>query len=263
MVVRGDREGSQICMKPQIIRAQNDNSPVQGEFESLPEEFLRVYQRELLDWARDLQNRGQFLTINPWQRPDATILSVDWQPNITLRCDLLAHPVTRKMIMRVQPDSEADVEAVRRHVEALPAIMRAHKAKAAAIRDTPKSYVSAEFLGISDYFIERYGFELREWGRNLARIGLRKHIILREGTLSDLSPNPEQGAVLLRVSLVADVERHKNGEIKLLIKPETEQDDMLIRKHCEKLQKMGIAAIAQLVEPERPWIPFVPTIDPL
>lgn len=246
----------------QVIRAQNDNSPVQGEFENLPEAFLNVYRRELMDWARDLENRGPFLDIDPWQRPDATILSVDYQPKIRLRCDLLAHPVSKKIIMRVQPDSESDIAAVARHVEALPAIMRALRAKAAAIRDTPKSYVSAEFLGIPDYFVERYGLELREWGRNLAKIGLRKHIILREGTLSDLSPNPEQGAVLLQVSLVADVERHKNGEIKLLIKAETEQDDMLIRKHCEKMQKMGIAAIAQLVEPERPWVPFMPTINP-
>lgn len=245
----------------QVLRAQNDNAPFTAEFENLPEVFLRTYQREMMGWARDLEARGPLLKIAPWQRPDSTILSVDHQPTIMLRCDLLKHAISGKLVMKIQPDSEADVAAVARHVEALPGIMAAHRAKAAAIRDTPKSYVSAEFVGIPDYFVERYGFELREWGRNLKKIGLKKHIILREGTLSDLSPNEEQGAVLLQVSLVADVERYKNDQLKLIIKPETDQDDMLIRKHCEKLQKAGIAAVAQLVEPERPWMPFMPTIE--
>lgn len=243
-----------------VLRPVNDNSPFGAEFHDLPEAFLTAYQNELMGWSRDLQARGPFLEIDLWDPPGATMLSTGYQGKVKLRCDVQAHPVTKVVKFVIQPDSEEDVARVRRHCEELPSILRAHKAAAAANKDKPRGAVSAVF-NVPDYFVERYGFELREWGRNLKKIGLRKHIMLREGTLSDLSPNEELGAVLVRVELKAEIERMANDELRLVIGPADEEQERLIRKHCEKMQRNKIPARAQLVEPERPFMPFMPTID--
>lgn len=109
--------------------------------------------------------------------------------------------------------------------------------------------------GIPDYFIERYDAEIAAWAANFEKIGPVKCFILREGHLADLSPNPEQGAVLMQVRLIAKMSR-KGVEIR----PLTERDRTLIALHCEKLQRAGVASNAFTPEPERPFIPFVPRI---
>jgi hypothetical protein len=112
------------------------------------------------------------------------------------------------------------------------------------------------FDGIPDYFVERYNDELEAWGRNFGKIGPEKHIVLREGYLADLSPSEEQGAVLLVVSLIARMEKFRE---RVTVSPKTEQDEALIRRHCEKLERAGIRPQAVLKEPERPWLPFMPS----
>lgn len=243
-----------------VMRAANDNPGLDAKFERIPEAFLIAYQNELMGWAARLEERGPLLMIDLWNPPGATVLTAGWQGQVTLRCDLFAHPVSKKRRFVIQPNSEADAARVATHCEALPKIMQAHRDAAAANRNKPRGTASAVF-NLPDYFVERYGFELREWGRNLKKIGLHKHIVLREGYLSDLSPNEEQGAVLIRVELVAAIERLKNDELRLVISAASARDDELIRKHCEKLQRNKIPARAQLVEPERPWLPFTPTVD--
>src|SRR6266852_3079416 len=58
---------------------------------------------------------------------------------------------------------------------------------------------------LPDWFVERYDDELRAWGANFSKIGPIKSIVLREGYFADLSPDAEQGAVLLGVKLIAEV----------------------------------------------------------
>lgn len=111
------------------------------------------------------------------------------------------------------------------------------------------------FERIPDYFVERYDGELQAWGANFAKIGAVKTIVLREGGLADLSPNAEQGAVLLAVRLVAKMERQAE---RVTVSPQSEQDEALIARHCEKLERARIPARAVLVEPARPWLPFMP-----
>lgn len=246
-----------------LMRAANDNLPVHAEFVKLPEQFLLSYQSELMGWSRDLQARGPFLELQLWNAPEATILSPGYQGKVVLRCDIQIHPVTKAVKMVVQPDSEEDVARVRQHCEVLPAIMRAHRAAAEANRDKPRGYLSAVFEKIPDYFVERYAKELALWGQNLKKIGLTKHIVLNEGTLSDVSPDEEMGAVLIRVTLKAAIERLAHDRLRLVISPETERDERMIAIHCEKMQKASVPANVELVEPERPGVPFMPSIVPV
>jgi hypothetical protein len=237
----------------------NDNAPFGAEFLKIPESFLLAYQNEMMAWAANLQARGPILDIDLWNPPGASVVSAGWQGRVRLRCDAMAHPVTKKIKFVIQPDSEADAERVAKHCEDLPAIMRAHKAAAAANRGTSRGRAKWVFDGtLPEYFILRYQSELRAWANNFQKIGLIKHIILREGTLSDLSPNEELGPVLIQVELKAAIERLKGDEMQIVASASTERDQMLIRKHCEKMQKIGISPVAQLVEPARAGIPFMP-----
>lgn len=246
---------SNVMLQP---RAANDNLPIGAKFEQLPEAFLLAYQTELMKWSADLQRRGPVLEIELWNPPDTTVLSAGYQGKVTLRCDVLMHPVSKKVVMLIKPASEEDAGRVKRHVEDLPVIMRAHREAAAANRDKPRGYVSAVFERIPDYFVERYAKELALWGKNLKKIGLTKHIVLNEGTLADMSPDEEMGAVLIRVTLKAEIERLAQDRIRLVISPGDERDERMIRIHCEKMRRNNIPAKVELVEPERPGIPFMP-----
>ena len=111
------------------------------------------------------------------------------------------------------------------------------------------------FERIPDFFVERYDDEIVAWGANFSKIGPIKHIVLREGYFSDLSPNPEQGAVLLRVALVAEVSSRRD---KIVVRPLDEQSEALIARHCEKLMRLGVHPRAVLKEPLRAGIPMLP-----
>lgn len=106
---------------------------------------------------------------------------------------------------------------------------------------------------IPDYFLERYDDEIAAWASNFEKIGPVKAFVLREGYLADLSPNPEQGAQLIQVKLIAKMSR-KGVEIA----PFTPRDETLIALHCEKMTRAGVPSRAVLKEPERPWLPFMP-----
>lgn len=111
------------------------------------------------------------------------------------------------------------------------------------------------FERIPDYFVERYDPEICAWAANFSKIGPVKGIVLREGHLSDVSPDPEQGAVLLQVKLLARMERLKD---RVTIEPFDEQSGMLIAKHCEKMVRHKVHPRMILREPARPWLPFMP-----
>lgn len=108
-----------------------------------------------------------------------------------------------------------------------------------------------------DYFVERYDDELSAWGANFSKIGPIKNIVLREGHFADLSPQEEQGAVLLGVQLVAEVSSQRD---RVVVRPLSDQDEALIARHCEKMQRLGVPARAVLREPARPGLPFLPRV---
>lgn len=110
-----------------------------------------------------------------------------------------------------------------------------------------------KFDRIPDYFLERYDGEIAAWAQNFAKIGPIKAFVLKEGHFADSSPDPEQGAELIQVRLLARMSR-KGVEIE----PFTKRDAELIAKHCAKMQREGVAACAVLKEPPRPWLPFMP-----
>lgn len=106
---------------------------------------------------------------------------------------------------------------------------------------------------IPDYFMERYDGEIAAWARNFEKIGPIKAIVLKEGSFAALSPNEAQGAELLQVRLIARMSRRG-----VEIEPFTKRDEELIAKHCQKMRRAGVPSRARLVEPVRPWLPFMP-----
>ena len=112
-----------------------------------------------------------------------------------------------------------------------------------------------KFSDIPDYFLERYDDEIAAWAQNFAKIGPVKAFVLREGHFADVSPNEEQGAELIQVKLIARLSRRG-----VEIEPLTERDCRNIARHCEKLRRLNVPARAVLVEPPRPWLPFMPMV---
>lgn len=243
-----------------MLRSANDNLPIGAEFQKLPEVFVDSYRKEIYGWAAKLQQHGQFLEIGLWNRPDATVLSSDYWPKVTLRCDLQINGLTKSMLMVVRPDSDLDVEIVAKHSAALPAIMEAQRAAAIAQRGKAKGQARWVFDGsIPEYFVHRYQDELRLWAANFKKIGFKKHIVLREGALADLSPNEDQGAVLIGIELTARIDRLQGDDLEICVGAD-EYNEELIRKHCEKMQRNRIPAGLVLVEPPRPGLPILPRI---
>jgi hypothetical protein len=110
---------------------------------------------------------------------------------------------------------------------------------------------------IPDFFLERYDRELAAWAANFDKIGPVKTFVLREGHLANPSPAEDQGAELIAVKLIAKMSR-KGVEIS----PFTKRDETLIALHCEKLRRAGLGSKQFTREPDRPGLPFFPTINP-
>ena len=81
--------------------------------------------------------------------------------------------------------------------------------------------------------------------------------MLKEGYFADMSPNPENGAVLHAVKLVAEVSSRADM---VTVRPLGEEDEALIARHCEKMQRLGVGPRMFMKEPPRPGIPILPRI---
>ena len=133
------------------------------------------------------------------------------------------------------------------------------------------------FERLPDYFLHAHSEEIGSWGANMGAINRQnaeeglppntKRVILREGFFADVSPNPEMGPVIRRVTLRAEVRRHAlrlhDGQlgdvaIEIAIMPHSEDDERLIRKHCEKMTRLGVDPRKRLVAPPAAGIPFLP-----
>jgi hypothetical protein len=110
---------------------------------------------------------------------------------------------------------------------------------------------------IPDFFLERYDREIAAWAQNFEKIGPVKSFILREGHMANVSPDPEQGAELIQVKLIAKMSRRG-----VEISPYTRRDETVIALHCEKMQRAGFRSKTFTPEPPRPGLPFLPTINP-
>lgn len=108
---------------------------------------------------------------------------------------------------------------------------------------------------VPDYFVARYFSELVAWAKNFQKIGVTKSIMLREGHYAEASPNEEQGAELLVVKLLA-----KRGRRRVEVTPYRERDARLIFNHCQKMRDLGVPPGAKLIEPARPFLPFMPAL---
>ena len=114
-----------------------------------------------------------------------------------------------------------------------------------------------QFNRIPDYFLERYDREIAAWANNFQKIGPVKSFVLREGHMAATSPNAEQGAELIQVKLICKMSRRG-----VEIAPLEQRDEVLIALHCEKMARAGLRSKQFTPEPERPWIPFMPSVKP-
>lgn len=245
----------------QLLRPSNDNHPFEADFQSLPEMFLRAYQQELFGWAKRL-TEGNQCEIELWNYPGSSVLSANWQGKVMLQCDAFAHPITKKMRFVIRPATEEDTARIAKHCEELPAIMSAQKAAADAARGTSRKMARWVFDGtVPEYFVLRYQAEIRAWGANLKKVGTIKSIVLREGSLAEMSPDETLGAELVQVKLKCRAERVRGDEIEIVVSALDEEHERRIKKHVEKMERNRIPALVELVEPERPFVPFMPTID--
>lgn len=110
------------------------------------------------------------------------------------------------------------------------------------------------FYDLPMYFIERYEPELTAWRENFREIGPVKSIVIREGYFSELSPNDELGAELIQVKLIGKI-----CQMGVEVSPYRDRDEACIMRHCERMSRFGVASNAVLKEPERSWLPFMPT----
>lgn len=111
---------------------------------------------------------------------------------------------------------------------------------------------------LPSYFLERYWEEFGAWAKNFLKVGPIKSIVLKEGPFADPSPDHEMGPVLLQVKIRA----RTISKTEIMIEPETERDERLIRDHCQKLQHYGVRSRHFWKEAPRLWIPGMPAIDP-
>lgn len=117
---------------------------------------------------------------------------------------------------------------------------------------------------IPDYFLLRYKEEFQAWADNLKKIGPVKHIVLKEGRLSDGQDNEEVGPTLRRVALRMKAIRNgfSTENAKVMIEPDTEEDARKIANHVQKMEDAGWPARLFDKEPARAGIPFFPTVHP-
>jgi hypothetical protein len=116
---------------------------------------------------------------------------------------------------------------------------------------------TVRFIDIPEWFVARYDDEINAWAANIRKIGLVKSFILKEGQYADVSPDPEQGPVLLQVKLMV---KPWSGGVEIV--PFREIDRELIAKHVEKMERNRVSPRMILPEPLRPGLPFVPRIVP-
>src|SRR5271157_625267 len=94
-----------------------------------------------------------------------------------------------------------------------------------------------------------------------------KRIILREGYFGDISQDEEMGPVIRRVTLRAKVLatawQMVGGKLaqvatEIRIMPHTPEDERLIARHCEKMDRLGVDPVKRLIAPPAAGIPFLP-----
>jgi hypothetical protein len=99
--------------------------------------------------------------------------------------------------------------------------------------------VDARFA-LPELFVRAYGEDLREWGRNLSKVGRCARIMLRPIPGAPVVLDDHGCIPMHAVELVASVERITSEEVRLLIAAEDEQSSMLIAKHCEAIMRYGL-----------------------
>lgn len=222
---------------------------INAEFLKIPEAFLKAYQHDIMAWAANLEKYPTCEIRLVGMPGSGTILdAANVRETATLSATLWKHPISGETKIVVVPATDFDEEVIRLHVEKLPSILAAQRARAAAPKQVRA--VGAEF-DLPEIFVQAYNEELVEWGRELSKHGRCKHIVLRKIPGEPVALNAHGTENYFGVDLIAEVMRLTDDEVRLLIKPETEVSKMLIAKHCEAIERYGLPEPRRTVEQAR------------
>ena len=214
-----------------------------ASFERIPGYFLKLYNREILGWAANLERVGPVLRIRLATMPDVWNLGEVFARYVALTCTLLAHPVSGKRTFLIEPQTKLDAEIIAKHCEELPAIVQAWR-KVGAENKRKKSKVDAVFDRIPDVFVKAYDTDIRQWGAHFKSSNGKRTIVFRKIMGAPTQKDNWGEDAMLGAALIATVEKRRGG-VRLVIAPETEADERLIAKHCEEILRYGMPKALQ------------------
>lgn len=205
----------------------------------VPEAFLQVHSTELLLWAGDLQRWGPMLKVCLLRAPVPPDVPCSLLPaDVTLECMLLKREASGDRMFLIQPHTPWDAEMIRMYVDKLPVILKAREKARAELR-ARGGKVDAVFDKIPQEFVSAYAAELRRWGNGFGALGPHRAVVLRRVPGQEVKLDEYGQEPMVGVSLEAEVEHVAAGHIRLIIRPETDQDERLIARHCEDIRRYG------------------------
>lgn len=215
---------------------------ISADFSALPDDFVVAYTRELMVWARGVR-KNPVLTIELQDNMAVMLREAGLPPpKVSIVAEVYKHPVIEELRIVVKPLSEMDGELIRKHAELLPRMQRAKKVDVSRLEHG----VGWRFERVPDEFLSAYKPEIQKWGRNFKGVGRSCPIMLRRphGMPIVLDDNGQE--TMLMVQLFADRVERIGDRLQIVAVPETERDEMLIRKHSQDLRAYG-APVARKV----------------
>ena len=195
-----------------------------------------AYQRELLEWAAHINERGNLLKINLLAPPSYSPLSLGFQESVEVTCQKFKHPVSGEVRYLVGPATDFDTEIIQQHTEALPKI-KAARAEAARRWANKQGNIQAEFEDIPDEFVVHYAEQFKMWCAELKQRGTKCAIVLDlapgEKRPRDEADRPIMGGVWMQ----ATADWSNPEKPRLIIKPASEHDQEEMNKHVSKMRR--------------------------
>ena len=215
---------------------------IDATFEDIPHAFLRAYSREVMGWAgrlgRSRPGSEPLLKICLATMPEVTALGEAFVEYVTLACEVWTHPVSGDVKFLIKPASEAEIVAIRKHLERLPAIETAWRLAAARAKRARKR-VDATFEDVPECFVRAYEADLKAWGSSFRDRGGKAGLVLRRIPGEPVALDQWGQEPMIGVELIAAVDKVLTDGVVLVIRPVDEKSRELIAKHAEAIERYG------------------------
>lgn len=207
-----------------------------AEFHKMPFAFVQAYQRELLDWAKNLQAHGPLLELKLLRAPADSVLDLGFVERATIMCEVYKHPGTGETRMLIGPATGFDVEVIEQHTARLPQI-KAARAEAARRWANSNVPVQAVFEKIPDTFLQHYAAQFQAWGAELKARGPRCAIVLERPPGEKPRKDEEGRDILEGIWFAAEVDYSNPQAPKLLVRPADAFAEEQIAQHLKKMKR--------------------------